>query len=245
MCNNITEESLNDCRLSAKRIEWVGGDGKTRFWESVERRTTLQGAEHPADAVAVIAKTHGPDPEVLVIKQFRPPLGAYCLEIPAGLIDPGESPEMAALRELKEETGYVATLQSISPLTFNDPGITNANMLLCVCDIDLNSEENKNVEQNCHDGEFIQVMWAPYTNLLEFLLQQKSADTEIDARLFMFAMGYHQANLVAEKSKGSEDGSVKNSRQGHALVRSFKSRLSLREVISWAVTGVALLAMLR
>jgi 8-oxo-dGTP pyrophosphatase MutT (NUDIX family) len=43
-------------------------------------------------------------------KQFRPPIDQVVIEVPAGLIDEGESAEECALRELREETGYVGRL---------------------------------------------------------------------------------------------------------------------------------------
>lgn len=62
-------------------------------------------------------------PEILLQKQFRPPVGKICIEVPAGLIDAGETPAQCALRELKEETGYVGEVAngegSVAPLMFN------------------------------------------------------------------------------------------------------------------------------
>lgn len=47
--------------------------------------------------------------KTLVISQYRPPLNAFSIEFPAGLIDPQETPEDAARRELLEETGFTAS----------------------------------------------------------------------------------------------------------------------------------------
>jgi 8-oxo-dGTP pyrophosphatase MutT (NUDIX family) len=58
-------------------------------------------------------------PEIVLQKQYRPPLDKIVIELPAGLIDEGETAEQAAVRELKEETGYVAEVLETSPVMFN------------------------------------------------------------------------------------------------------------------------------
>jgi ADP-ribose pyrophosphatase len=67
--------------------------------------------------VAVFDKTTGP--EILLLKQYRPALDKIVVEIPGGLIDPGETAEHCAVRELKEETGYVGNVERISRTLFN------------------------------------------------------------------------------------------------------------------------------
>lgn len=55
--------------------------------------------------MAVLQKADGP--HIVLQKQFRPPVAKVVIEVPAGLIDEGEDMEECALRELKEETGYI------------------------------------------------------------------------------------------------------------------------------------------
>ena len=60
-----------------------------------------------ADGVLVCALTEEEDPSVLLIEVFRPALNDYVVEFPAGLADKNESPLETAVRETKEETGFV------------------------------------------------------------------------------------------------------------------------------------------
>ncbi len=79
-----------------------GGGGryeKVRQWEAVER----VGCDCVVGMVPFTT-----DGEVIFIRQFRPPMNCFVIELPAGLCEPGEHPEEAAKRELIEETGYAA-----------------------------------------------------------------------------------------------------------------------------------------
>ena len=67
------------------------------------------------DYSAVLALTD--DQEVLIVRQYRPAVERYTLELPSGLVDAGETPAEAARRELLEETGYEAdVVENLGPM---------------------------------------------------------------------------------------------------------------------------------
>lgn len=85
--------------MSAVEVTYRDAHGVVRTWEAVER-VGIGGI------VVMVAVT--PEHTVLLEKQFRPPVGRAVIELPAGLVEPGEAMEAAAKRELIEETGWQA-----------------------------------------------------------------------------------------------------------------------------------------
>jgi ADP-ribose pyrophosphatase len=67
------------------------------------KKTTREVVEH-SDCIAVVALDE--QGRILLVRQFRHPVGKFLLEIPAGGIDPGEEPIDSVRRELQEEIGY-------------------------------------------------------------------------------------------------------------------------------------------
>ncbi|MDB5070033.1 MAG: ADP-ribose pyrophosphatase [Candidatus Eremiobacteraeota bacterium] len=114
---------IHDGKVVNLRVDTLRGEnGKPHDVEVVEH----------AEAVAVIVR---PRPhEMLLVKQYRHPLGRDHWEIVAGGMDPGESPEEAAARELREETGYVAHRVERLWSAFTAPGFCTELLHFCVVD---------------------------------------------------------------------------------------------------------------
>lgn len=83
--------------IRAVQIDYLDRAGVEHSWEAVERIN--------AESVVLVVPITAAG-ELILIKQYRPALDRVVVELPAGLVDNGETPEKAATRELVEETGH-------------------------------------------------------------------------------------------------------------------------------------------
>lgn len=115
-------------RASPEEIAWQGKwltAKKRGRWEYVSRARDIR-----ASVILAVEDGH-----VLLVEQYRVPLGCNCLELPAGLIgdDDGgaqDDPLRAAKRELEEETGYAAAQWEVVGEFFSSPGMTSEGFTL-------------------------------------------------------------------------------------------------------------------
>ncbi|CAF9929273.1 MAG: hypothetical protein GOMPHAMPRED_005355 [Gomphillus americanus] len=182
-----------------RKIEWTDQTGKERIWEAAARKTRGKSG---IDAVAIAPILRHPNkpPSTIIILQYRPPVEAICVEFPAGLIDEGESPEEAAVRELKEETGYEGKVcDSSAPLT-KQPGLTNVTIQMVTVEVEL-KDGDKEPEQHLEEGEFIERRVVPISELYDKLQALSKEDGKIvDARLYHWALGLHWSQRLFPKS---------------------------------------------
>ncbi|MCI5510377.1 MAG: NUDIX hydrolase [Eubacterium sp.] len=105
----ITQETHNKF-LNFYDLETVNKVGKEGHYymasrAKCENELKMKTGENNPDGVVIYSLYGENHDRVVLIRQFRYPLGGYVYELPAGLVDPGENYHVAAVRELKEETG--------------------------------------------------------------------------------------------------------------------------------------------
>ncbi|ROV96692.1 hypothetical protein VSDG_05521 [Cytospora chrysosperma] len=173
-------------------IHYKDPTGKTRDWESAERSTRPKGSDiDGVGIVAILEKSTGP--EIILQKQYRPPVDKVVIEVPAGLVDEGETAEEAAVRELKEETGYVGKVTETSPVMWNDPGFCNTNLRMVHVSIDMSDPANQELKPELEENEFIEIFYVPLKNLWEECKKLEAEGCAIDARVGTMAEGIELA----------------------------------------------------
>lgn len=116
-------------------VEYETEDGQTKNYEIISRKAEIDSFEalHGDEPDAVVLIMTDPTGEkILINREFRMASGMWVYNFPAGLIDPGETPEEAAARELFEETGMkLVEIKDIIGLSYSAVGFSNE-MNVCV-----------------------------------------------------------------------------------------------------------------
>lgn len=166
-----------------EQVMWEGRfiTAKTRGrWEYVGRARGIRAA-------AIIALDRDPDGtrHVLLVSQYRVPLGRFSLEIPAGLVGDdegkqGEDATLAAARELEEETGYRAGRLEVLGEFYSSPGmVSECFTLLRARDLE------KIGDGGGTEGENIIVHRVALHDLSRFVAEWRRAGHAVDVRIAM------------------------------------------------------------
>lgn len=172
MERTLERRTVYQGRILDLRVDRVAVDqrpGKTATREVVCHRP----------AVAIIA-LDGED--VLLVRQYRYAIGRVIAEVPAGLIDPGEEPEVTAHRELREETGFDAGQMKYLGSFFTSPGFCDEKIYLFL------AQDLRPAPLAPDDDEFIDVIRLPLDDLQSFLSSEDDMDLKTLAALSWLAL---------------------------------------------------------
>jgi ADP-ribose pyrophosphatase len=144
-------------------------------WEYVSRT----GCTH---AVVVLAEHDG---KVILIEQYRVPVGGRCLELPAGLVgdeDEHATVEDTAVKELEEETGFTCDRVERLGEFHSSPGMVAESFTL----VRAHGVRKVGDGGGNHD-EDITVFLVPRDDIPEFIAQRRAAGSAVDVKLLLFA----------------------------------------------------------
>lgn len=158
MANSNNEErtmkstKIFDGKVLQLRVDTVEMEG--------QRHTKREIVERQP-AVGLVAITE--DDEIILVKQYRKAIDKEIYEIPAGMVDFGEEPQEAALRELKEETGYDADKSEYLFEIYSSPGFTNEKLFIFY------AEGLTSGDQNLDEFEHLSVEKMKFDEALKFV----------------------------------------------------------------------------
>jgi ADP-ribose pyrophosphatase len=165
--------------LEDERIVWQGKfiTAKTRGkWEYVGRARGIKAAV----ILAVDTDEHGGE-VVILVEQYRVPLGRNCIELPAGLVgdhEAEETIELAAARELEEETGYRPDSIELIGEFWSSPGMVSESFFL-VRALGLTRVS----DGGGTPGENITVHRVPVAGIPAFVAERRARGDAVDVKL--------------------------------------------------------------
>lgn len=142
------------------------------------RLSKREYVKHSGGAAILLVK----DGCVLLVKQYRYAYGQTTYEIPAGKLEKGEDPMLAAERELEEETGYVSKKTTLLNKIYPTPGYTNEIIYV------YQAEDFVKREQKLDDGEFLNAEFIDISKVLRLIECGQICDAKTTIALYHYLL---------------------------------------------------------
>lgn len=173
--------------LSRYDVKYETPSGGEKVYEMFSRDPDIDSPEkllHPRTDAVMIIMTDEQREHLLLIREFRLELGRTIYGLPAGLIDKGETPEQAAKRELKEETGLdLLEIRHVMPPSYSAVGLSNEQ---CICVFGVAGGK---IAPSKETGEEITARWYSRGELRE-LVQRETFGSWAQAFSYMWTIGF-------------------------------------------------------
>ncbi len=166
-------------------VSYTTEQGHVKIYEMISRNKdmhTLEDLNNPNVEAVVLVIFDEAHEEILLDKEYRLATGCYVYNFPAGLIDPGETPEEAAKRELYEETGLTLTsIEDVVGESYSAVGFSNEKNITII-------GTAKGEFRKSNDSEFEEISSAWYTKSeIAKLLKEAPFAGRTQAYCYMFS----------------------------------------------------------
>jgi ADP-ribose pyrophosphatase len=105
-------------------------------WVFASRNEKPYATHDDAVVIVPVLRNPGQPPRLVMIREFRVPVGDYVLGLPAGLVERGEPIEEAIRREMREETGYEVTkVKRVTQPMYTTPGLSDEAVSMAFIDV--------------------------------------------------------------------------------------------------------------
>ena len=188
----IRADKLTDLRwLNMFDVAYLDAAGHHRSWQMVSRTPApkcITGKFSMPDAV-VIVPFHTTEKKVVITREYRVALADYEYGFPAGLIDPGETIEQTARRELQEETGLTVTrFLKISPPVYSSAGMTDESVAMAYVECDGRPSTDGNT-----GSEVIEVQLVTRTQASQMC---ENPALKFDVKAWLVLTGYAEKGMI-------------------------------------------------
>jgi ADP-ribose pyrophosphatase len=150
------EKLTNEKWLNLFAATYQHNDHQGR-WVFASRNEKPDPQKRHCDAVLMVAvlRDLGQPPRLVLIKEFRIPVGDYVYGLPAGLLEKGEAIEATVRREMREETGFeVTAVKRITPPLYSSSGMTDEAAAMAFIDV-RSTPESKQALEGSEDIEVL------------------------------------------------------------------------------------------
>lgn len=144
-----------------------------------KRYSKREIVEH-VGGVGIIAVTE--DNKILLVKQYRKAAERFMIELPAGMLEPGEEPRKGAVRELEEETGYLAGKTEFLTEFYPTPGFCTEKIHLFF------ASDLKVTQQNLDETEDLEVLLVSLEDALKMVKMGEIMDAKTIIGITMYEL---------------------------------------------------------
>lgn len=136
----------------------------------------------------------------IMVRQYRYPVGSYDLEFPAGRREPGEAILDAALRELRQETGYIAKEIKLLYSMHTNPGGSNGTTSVCLAVVDEECRKNSELDVEEEQADLVVEEISP-DKLHKMILSMDISDPHTLAAVAAFVMNSKTAMVYLDRKQ--------------------------------------------